>query len=401
MFESQFYSNYAERLGGSICAAHNASLLIHGTYFENNTAGSVGGVLYIFNQSFVTINKSSLVSNRVLDDGDSRGGGLHAERNCTVIISNVHFTESKARQGAAIFISDFSQITMFNSTLMANRLQTMVLLNSASSISDCRFFNNWAPLTVSSASSLNVTNTVFSYNAGHNGGVLYAEILSYVSFYNCSFADNTAFEGGAVFIDNSNVHLIASNFTGNNANNGGVFHMSGYLFIAHCIMNNNTAYGDGGVGYLDENSQINITRSIFKKNSALNVGGVLQIRKSTVIIWNSSFVQNGAGFIGGVVNAEYNTKINVTQTTFYGNKGHHGGVLYAKGNTTLFVLNSKIVQNSAFTCAAAMIYGASVLEISLSDAHKNIANHSDYALCAFNNSVFIFKSSSFTGKYSF
>ena len=43
-----------------------------------------------------------------------------------------------------------------------------------------------------------------------------------------------------------------------------------------------------------------------------------------------------------------------------------------------------------------MIDGASVLEISLSDAHMNKGNGYGYDFCVANNSVFIFKSSSFT-----
>ena len=398
IFQSQFYNNYAEGQGGSISAANKASILIGGTYFENNTAGLHGGALCVFNQSFLTINESHLMSNTVVGFVDSRGGGLHTKLNCTVIISSVHFVECEAQQGGAIYISDFSQTTMLNSILVANKGDTMLLLNSVSShIIDCRFLNNSLPLAVSLASSANVTNTLFNYNSAHNGGVLFAEILSHVSFYNCSFTGNTAYEGGVLFVDNSDVSLIGSNFTGNSATNGGVFQISGYLFISHCMMNNTRANGDGGVGYIDENSQINITKSIFRANSALNNGGVFWIRKSTVTICNSSFKQNEAGFLGGVVNAEYNSKINITRTKFFGNKGHHGGVLHIRWNTTLLVQNSKMLWNSADICATAIMDDASVLEISLSKLHMNNVNQRGYALCAVNNSVFIFRSSIFTG----
>ena len=165
--------------------------------------------------------------------------------------------------------------------------------------------------------------------------------------------------------------------------------------MAHCVMNNNTATGDGGVGYLEDNSQIYITASVFRANSAGNDGGVLRIIRSTVSVRNSSFFQNWAGYGGGVVYVEYNSAINITQTTYFGNKGFYSGVLFAKKNTTIFVNNLKILQNSAHTCGAVMLRSASVLEMSLSEAHGNEASH--YALCAKKNSLFIFKSSLFKG----
>ena len=52
-------------------------------------------------------------------------------------------------------------------------------------------------------------------------------------------------------------------------------------------------------------------------------------------------------------------------------------------------------------CAAAMVDSASILEISLSESHRNNANQMGYAFCAANSSVFIFRSSLFTGDRGF
>ena len=475
LFASRFYNNCADNMGGSVLSGNETSLLIHDTDFENNRAGSHGGAIAIYDQSYITIHGCSLTNNSVLGYVESKGGGLFARGNCTVFISNVYITESNAQEGSAIYISNFCQITMFNSSFMANIYLTIVLLSSVSShINGCRFFNNSSPLAVSSASSANVTNTVFYYNIGHYGGVLFAEFLSNVSFHNCSFTGNTAFEGGVLFTHNSDIRLISSNFTGNNATNGrvfkisghlfiahciinnnkangdggvgyleetsqinistsifransafnnggvlfthnsdirlissnftgnnatngGVFKISGHLFIAHCIMNNNKANGDGGVGYLEETSQINISTSIFRANSAFNNGGVLWIKRSTVNVWNSSFVHNWAGYNGGVANVEYNSTINISLTTCFGNKGTYGGVVTASKKATLFVHNSKLLQNSADDCGAALLDSASVLEISFSKTYRNNANLNGQTLCAMNYSLFISTSSLFKG----
>ena len=196
-----------------------------------------------------------------------------------------------------------------------------------------------------------------------------------------------------MFAESSDIRLIASNFTRNNATNGGVFKINGHLFIAHCIMNNNKANGDGGVGYVEENSKVNITTTLFRSNSAFNDGGVLWVRKSTVNVWNSSFVHNWAGFNGGVANVEYNSTINISLTTCFGNKGGFAGVFMAKTNTKLFVHNSKIQQNFADVCAVVVLKSVSVLEISLSEVHRNTVNinkKKSQVLCAMGNSLIYF-----------
>ena len=167
LFASRFYNNCADNMGGSVYSANETLLLIEDTDFENNRAGSHGGGIAIYDQSYITIHGCSLTNNSVLGYVESKGGGLFARGNCTVFISNVCITESNAQEGTAIYILDFCQITMFNSSFMANIYSTIVLLSSVSShINGCRFFNNSSPLAVSSASSANVTNTVFYYNIG-------------------------------------------------------------------------------------------------------------------------------------------------------------------------------------------------------------------------------------------
>ena len=103
------------------------------------------------------------------------GGGLLATNNCTVFISNVLFIGNKADDGGAIQISNFCHITILNSSFKANEPSTIYFSKSVfSQISGCNFINNTSPLYARSSSPLNVTNSLFYYNSGHNGGVLFA-----------------------------------------------------------------------------------------------------------------------------------------------------------------------------------------------------------------------------------
>ena len=134
---------------------------------------------------------------------------------------------------------------------------------------------------------LNVTKTIFERNkAVASGGAFYG-LETFASFRNCSFTDNFSFKGGALAATDSYVELFISNLTKNSATEGGAFATNGNLLIFHCAMNNNTAHGNGGVGYIEENSNINITDSVFRANVAVHAGGVLRLRKSIINITNS------------------------------------------------------------------------------------------------------------------
>ena len=388
--ESQFYNNFAALSG--IISSYESSLLIHGSIFQNNIAALSGSVMGIYSNSSLFIEDSSLINNSVLQIG----GALYIDTNSTVTISNVHLIENKAIIDAVINAKTFSQITIFSSSFMTNR-GSIISINPDASLhmNHCVFFNNSdRAISVTSSGVITIKNTEFSHNTG---GAIYVMKSTDVFIYNCSFNDNFAFKGGALEVINSGVRLIACKFTRNIATNGGVFSISGKLFVTDCIMNNNTANGDGGVGYLQENSQINIISSTFKANTALHDGGVLWIRKGNANVWNSSFVQNNANLHGGVICAQYSSQINISETTFLRNKaGKAAGVIWGKKSTKAFVNNSIIKHNSANIGGMMFISILSVFEISFCQIQENNAIILARALCVINSS-FILKSSFFKG----
>ena len=255
--------------------------------------------------------------------------------NSTATISNVHFLENKAHDGEAIFASDFCEITIFNISFVSSTGSAIYIVDGVSlQIDHCNFSNNSAGSLFALSSSVYSTNSVFSQNTE---GALFIKESSEATFYNCTFADNSAFEGGALYVFKSNIQLITCTFSGNSATKGGVFVVTGNLLLLDCTMNKNSATGDGGVGYLEDNSQINIKTSRFNLNSANGSGGVLQIRKATVNVWNSTFAKNRAQFSGGVIDAQYFSLINISGTKFLGNTASRSGVLYGSSSTKVYM----------------------------------------------------------------
>ena len=392
--QSQFHNNYADSMGGSVFSSNGSTLLISDTLFENNTAGMNGGAIMIDDQSYLTIDNSSLTNNSALEGS---GGGLYMIMNSTAIISSVHFFENKAKTGDAILASDFCRITISNISFISYSGLVIYIQEGVSlRIDHCIFYNNLAGVLLAASSSVHVTKSVFCQNTE---GTISVQESSNIFITNCSFTDNSAFKGGALKASNSNIKVISSKFIGNSATSGGVFALKGNLLVIDCIMNNNTATADGGVGYLEDRSQISIINSTFNSNLAVGSGGVLWLKNSNASVQNSSFIGNWAKLTGGVFNTQVFSVINISQTICLRNKAGSAGVLDGRTSTKIYIRDSILQQNSAKECGTVVIMNASVLRIILSKVDSNKADMRAGAFCVFNNSLFISKHSLFKGNH--
>ena len=369
--------------------------MIHDTVFQNNTAVKSGGGIVIYHNSSLIIEGGSLINNSVTDELVGTGGGLAIRMNSTAIISSAHLLENKGQiRGGAIHADSVSQVTVFNCSFVNNTIAISVGGSVSLQMDYCRILKNSKAAVIVISSSSTITNTRFSHNVY---GALYIQSTN-SSFHNCSFTDNSAVKRSTLTAVNSNVQFIGCNFTRNSAtSDGDVFWLSGNVLLRNCVVTNNTANdGDGGVGYLEEHSHINITTSIFNNNSADGSGGVFRIRNSTCNVWNSSFVNNRAGSYGGAIYAHYFSAINISQTSYYGNVASVGRALYGRA-ATVFVNDSTMHHNSAYSCSTMFIECTSILKISFSQAHINSSVSLAGAFCAFDNSLLVSKSSRFEG----
>ena len=297
------------------------------------------------------------------------GGGLDMGTNSSATISNVYFFDNKALQGGAIFAEQFCQITISNNKIEGNSGSAIFFDNVYSQINNSQFSDNFSKQNGGGAiwsinCKLHVTKAVFEENKALGSGGAFFGWGTYASFHYWSFTDNYAFKGGALSASHSNIELFSTNFTKNSATTGGAFATSGNVLFVQCIMNNNTAHGNGGVGYIEENGNINITTSVFRANSAVHAGGALWLKKSVVIIENSSIAFNWAEFTSSVIDAELFSLIKISHTVCFGNKikGGNGDMLTARRNTTVWIQNSKFSNNTDYICAMVICID-SILEI--------------------------------------
>ena len=203
-----------------------------------------------------------------------------------------------------------------------------------------------------------------------------------ISLDNCSFINNNAEYGGAIYID------------------------GGFLEINKCFFINNHAYNYGGAIAISFADKITIKKSQFINNNALNdAGGAIysvcsSLTMDGVDIGNCSSTfgaaitalntkldinnlyafNNVAKYNGGAIYQMYSTSL-ITSSKFVNNSAVNGGALFLDNVTSLFLLSNKFLNNSAKQSAGA-IYSI------LNKEYQNSGNIYENNRASENNDVF-------------
>ena len=166
------------------------------------------------------------------------------------------------------------------------------------------------------------------------------------------------------------------------------------MLMSSCLVLNNSAEGNAGVVAIMD-GEITIATSTFKMNSTFCKGGVFLVIGGRTFCRNLSFVENIAGTDGGVLFANQQAVIHVTESLCFRNHAESiAGALMAKMGTRILIVETKISQNSASFCGAAMTDDNSFLELNRSHIDSNHAEIQVRAMC-FKNSLFVAFNSSF------
>ena len=196
------------RSGGVIYGVRRETiaLIIDSTFIRNSAPlCGVADMLTItdgYHNNFTAI--SSLFSHNSATDNTSDVGGLGGiacVRNGSITAICSTFTDNIAAQNAGVFYANESTLTvsqsLFSRNIAVNNGGVMYTNHSSHSISD----------------------TVFNSNsAENNGGVLFIrEAKGQGTIHNCIFRQNSAGEGGALFVDSSTFAVTQTNFLSNTA----------------------------------------------------------------------------------------------------------------------------------------------------------------------------------------
>ena len=211
-----------------------------------------------------------------------------------------------------------------------------------------------------------IDNCTFEDNEACGGAAIYI-FSDDCTVSNSRFENNkandegTAFSlGGAIVASGDNCKIQDSNFTGNTAvNSGGAIFVSGDNGqIEGCNFTSNEAGTGGAVEYLGCNHQ-KITDSYFSNNKAKSgSGGAVHAATSTlddVTIDNCVFEENDAKTDGGAIYLISNGPIDITNSKFYNNtaKSEAGAIYVDTSNLT--IENDEFINNSANSGGAVSI----------------------------------------------
>ena len=275
-----------------------------------------------------------------------------------IILNGCIENEVKAVQRLIIQDSILSAADILNfgrALIISN--STMIIVGSALNYFMTNHSRGGAILSLQS--DILVLNSKFSMNQAGKGGVMYC-LGGTVLIYNSTFTKNSAKQGGVLYLKQNSKAVITNNSVSlfqdylvqwNYFNTTAFPFHRGSFFCIGSNFTANLASEKGGVIYCttenkDYTSTLNLDRSYFAFNNASN-GAVFEVRSSNVTIHDSNFQNNEANRIGGVGYCHQSILL-IKQSIFcYNRAGTHAGVLYLDTFTGAVINLGKFYNNIA------------------------------------------------------
>lgn len=195
-----------------------------------------------------------------------------------------------------------------------------------------------------------------SFISNGNGSILCTNNSIIVTLSNCVFANNTANNGGSIYINNtinSTITISDCLFSNNKANTyGGAIYFESNIFSINIVSSkfyDNTATIGGGAIFLYSNTKnIKILDTEFKSNKQLKTsttpvlgGGAIYFLNDLhelIYIYNSTFISNTAASFGGCFLSDDKAKIvNFTVDNCY----FEGNIAFNSGN--IIIINHHLI----------------------------------------------------------
>ena len=205
---------------------------------------------------------------------------------------------------------------------------------------------------VAGGTNLSVNNSTIRNNSAQNGGAIYIDggspttqitLTNSVVSNNSAASSGSSFNGGGIYVEsNSVLTLNGSTLSGNTStgNGGGIF-VDGTLTASNSQINGSSAGGGGGIR-LGNNGSVNLQNTnVFNNTANIAGGGIINLLETLTMGGGtiSDNRSNGSG-AGGLFNQG---SVNLTGVTISSNNGSNGGGI---GNTGNLVLTSSTVRNN-------------------------------------------------------
>jgi len=178
--------------------------------------------------------------------------------------------------------------------------------------------------------------------------------------------------GGGLLVESGSPVISNCTFAGNTAVQGGGLCIWSRATVINCTFSDNTAtYGGGMITGSDSTTATKVTNCVFRGNSATNYGGAMICGDATLT--NCTFTGNSSGYVGGAAASDcahptfyqctfcentadefggalYNWEGDWTiiQCTFIANSASFGGAI-SQGDTDSVLVSCRFIDNSAST----------------------------------------------------
>ena len=198
------------------------------------------------------------------------------------------------------------------------------------------------------ASSYNftATNTIFTGFSSSSNNILSSR--SNVILTNCSFIDNSANRGGAIYMTGGKLTISDSLFKDNNAVlYGGAIACEDdtVLEIYNSRFMNDYSKNDAGGAIYLINSEL-ISKNLQINNCSATIGGAIVSLNSKLSFNNFTSKNNKAKYNGGAIYAIYNS-FSIVGSTLINNTASYGGAIFAEGVEDFRINNNNFIDNTA------------------------------------------------------
>ena len=408
-----FDGNYAQ-FGAALCREINA---LKGSgennTFKNNHAYISGAALGWMGSVGISITNYTFINN----SADFSGGAIYVSpdsHNCSIIDCNFeeNYVTDKLLEGNDNFFwnawngdlmefisktADLTELDLIGKVIMGVSTTTYYhgdvdylsgvggaidILASNATVKKSSFTNNTARLggaiyVGADNGNTNINDSVFTANHAYERGGAINLHASAVNVNNSKFFDNTAIDGGALFVSGSGItnYVLYSVFEGNNATggHGGAIEWiasEGYIEASN-FTRNSADYG-GALYFNGASHNSSVINVRFEGNNATYNGGAIDWDATGGKLYNTTFISNYAGAYGAALCRESGaTGGSGKNNTFIANHAGIGGAALAWMGVSRININDYHFINNTANRMGGAIY---------------IAEGSDY--CVVNNSYF-------------
>ena len=236
---------------------------------------------------------------------------------------------------------------------------------------------------------LTASNVIFCNGKGddnYRGGAISTFSPSsplFISLNNCSFYNNSATYGGAIYLETTTAEIINCKFINNTATSygGAIAALADVnkklnLTIKSSQFINDKSRGDAG-GALYLKAAKFVGSSLTVSNCSSTFGGAFTFLNVNAKVTSLKGINNTASYDGGVIYQMYGN-LTVSKSTFTSNNAKNGAGIFADGLYNLTLTNNTFINNSAVGYGGA-IYSLLVNKTDINNSYaNNTASNSKY-----------------------